>query len=225
VPITTYRPELPPGLVAVIMQCFADKDPARRWQNVADFAAALAPYAPRDALPYVERIAKVRGVQAVPSRPTDLLPPEPVAAPPPSAAGAQTAPGGTPIGLTTTAVRAARRRRTSWIAAAAGSLLLALVGVATYVGRDGRLHNIDVPLPAATAGPVAPAAPPAPTSASAPVVTPTPASPTGSAASSAIPTPPVPKSGAPSSPGGTKRPLPPMPELPRKPLDDWNSRR
>jgi serine/threonine protein kinase len=79
-PIAGFRPDLPPGLVAVIMQCL-EKDPARRWQNVAQLAAALAPFTPADMLPYVDRIAKVRGVEAPASRPTDRLPPEPTPMP------------------------------------------------------------------------------------------------------------------------------------------------
>ena len=75
-PLAEFRPDVPGPLVGVIMQCL-EKDKARRWANVADFAAALAPYAPPEMLPYVGYIAKVRGVTAPPSRPTDMLPPEP----------------------------------------------------------------------------------------------------------------------------------------------------
>ncbi len=43
-PIESFRPDVPPGLAAVIMQCL-EKDRDRRWPTVAAFAAALAPYA------------------------------------------------------------------------------------------------------------------------------------------------------------------------------------
>jgi len=75
-PLAAYRPDVPAGLAAVIMQAL-EKDRARRWPNVASFAAALAPFAPGRLASYVERVANVQGVEVAPSRPTDVLPPEP----------------------------------------------------------------------------------------------------------------------------------------------------
>jgi serine/threonine-protein kinase len=75
-PIEQYRQDVPPGLTAVIMQCF-EKGPDRRWPNVAAFAAALAPYGSADSVSYAGRVARVQRADVAPSRPTDLLPPEP----------------------------------------------------------------------------------------------------------------------------------------------------
>jgi serine/threonine protein kinase len=103
-PLVTFRPDVPAGLSAVISQCL-EKDPARRWPNVAAFAAALAPYATPASAGYAQRVANVQKTEVPPSRPTDLLPPEPKAedaatpwiappaptAPPASAAAPRTA--------------------------------------------------------------------------------------------------------------------------------------
>jgi hypothetical protein len=43
-PLTDARPDVPPGLTAVIARCL-EKDPSRRWPDVASFVAALAPFA------------------------------------------------------------------------------------------------------------------------------------------------------------------------------------
>ncbi len=71
-PLTAYLPDVPPGFEAIVLQCL-DKDPARRWPDLATFAAALVPYAPPRAVPYAARIASVLGVTVEPSRPTDVL--------------------------------------------------------------------------------------------------------------------------------------------------------
>ena len=43
VPLQQLRPDLPMGLVAVIMRCL-EKEPERRWQTVLELAEALAPF-------------------------------------------------------------------------------------------------------------------------------------------------------------------------------------
>jgi eukaryotic-like serine/threonine-protein kinase len=58
---------LPPGLAEVVYRCL-DKDPARRFQNVAELAAALAPFAqsPAQAALAVERAARMLGAHLAP---------------------------------------------------------------------------------------------------------------------------------------------------------------
>ncbi|WP_437321111.1 serine/threonine-protein kinase [Sorangium sp. So ce385] len=56
-------PEAPEGLAAVVLRCL-EKDPARRFQSVAELAQALGPYAPEGSRLSVERIARVAGAGA-----------------------------------------------------------------------------------------------------------------------------------------------------------------
>jgi eukaryotic-like serine/threonine-protein kinase len=44
-PVTALRPDVPPGLAAVIARCL-EKDPERRFAGAADLARALAPFGP-----------------------------------------------------------------------------------------------------------------------------------------------------------------------------------
>ncbi|HVK70251.1 MAG TPA: serine/threonine-protein kinase [Polyangium sp.] len=53
-----YRPDAPPGFEAVVMRCLA-RNREERFRDVAELAAALAPYAPAHARVYVERVARV----------------------------------------------------------------------------------------------------------------------------------------------------------------------
>src|SRR5690606_26073102 len=45
-PLRNYRPDAPEALQNVILRCL-EKDPVRRYGNIAEFAAALLPFAPR----------------------------------------------------------------------------------------------------------------------------------------------------------------------------------
>jgi serine/threonine-protein kinase len=80
-PLSRFRPDIPPGLDAVVARCL-EKDPKRRFQNVAEMAAALAPFGPPRSDISVERIIHVLGVS-----------PAAVAAPPPGQAWPQPATG------------------------------------------------------------------------------------------------------------------------------------
>jgi eukaryotic-like serine/threonine-protein kinase len=60
-PLGERRSEVPPGLDAAILRCLR-ADLEQRWQNAAEFASALAPYAPPRARAYPERVAHVLGV-------------------------------------------------------------------------------------------------------------------------------------------------------------------
>ena len=59
-PPSSLRAEIPPGLEAVVLRTMRKK-PDERYVNVAEFAAALAPYGPSTAIASAERIARVQG--------------------------------------------------------------------------------------------------------------------------------------------------------------------
>jgi serine/threonine-protein kinase len=88
-PLRNARPDLPPGLLAVVDRCLA-KDAGARYSNVAELAAALAPYGPpRLAEISVERVSHVLGMGRPPSDSYSSL-------------GAPSPPAGLPRGATTT---------------------------------------------------------------------------------------------------------------------------
>jgi serine/threonine-protein kinase len=61
-PVRQMRPDVHPALEAAINRCL-EKDPARRFPNVAEFAAAIAPFGPPRSEVSVEHIAHVLGVR------------------------------------------------------------------------------------------------------------------------------------------------------------------
>ncbi|AUX36409.1 protein kinase [Sorangium cellulosum] len=71
--LSAFRSDVPAALEAAILQCL-ERDPALRFQNVAELAAAIAPYGSASALASAERIARTLGAPAAP----------PVATPTPS---------------------------------------------------------------------------------------------------------------------------------------------
>jgi serine/threonine-protein kinase len=95
-PLGYFRPDAPPGLETVLLRCF-EKERENRWRNVAEFAAALVPFAPARAVVHAERVAAILGLNEGPSRMTDLLPSAPVAdvPPPPRAQALSAGNGGT----------------------------------------------------------------------------------------------------------------------------------
>src|SRR5439155_23633168 len=62
--LATIRPDVPPGLVAVIERCLK-KSPNERYQTIADLARALLPFAPKRARIHVERCNKARKREGV----------------------------------------------------------------------------------------------------------------------------------------------------------------
>jgi serine/threonine-protein kinase len=81
--LASKRPDLPPGVEAIILQCL-QKDRNFRYANVGELAVALAGFAPAAAQVSVERITRLLG-----------LPPPTRGAPPPESTGWQ-APGSAP---------------------------------------------------------------------------------------------------------------------------------
>jgi eukaryotic-like serine/threonine-protein kinase len=59
-PLANVAPDLPPGLSDVVSRCL-EKDPANRYQNLAELAIALTPYSTLGSYPSVERILRLMG--------------------------------------------------------------------------------------------------------------------------------------------------------------------
>jgi serine/threonine protein kinase len=57
-PLASLRPDAPPELASVIGRCL-EKDPDRRFSNVAELAVALADFAPEGARPSIQRIERL----------------------------------------------------------------------------------------------------------------------------------------------------------------------
>jgi eukaryotic-like serine/threonine-protein kinase len=62
-PLRDHRPEISPALADAIMRCL-ERDPEKRWPDVASFVHSIAPYGPARLIPTVQRITRVaRGPQ------------------------------------------------------------------------------------------------------------------------------------------------------------------
>jgi serine/threonine-protein kinase len=59
-PLQIKRPDAPPGLVAAVSRCLM-RDRNQRFQNVAEFAAAIAPFGPARSEVSVERVSRLLG--------------------------------------------------------------------------------------------------------------------------------------------------------------------
>jgi len=165
-PLRELRPEIPPGLVEVLERCLR-KNPDERFQNAAELAAALLPFAPARALAVAERSSSTLGAAA----------PHPVARP--KVVAASSTPSlrlstgdGIPSSSPAVVVSVAPSRRSGFRAVAAVVLVavLATVGGASHWARGhaGRGHATSTVAPArplAEPGVLAPpaSAAPAPT--------------------------------------------------------------
>jgi serine/threonine protein kinase len=78
-PLAAYCSEAPPTLQAVIERCL-EKDPARRFQNVAELAVALLPFAPSRARLYAQRTSSILGAKSDSILPAPLPTPLPLSA-------------------------------------------------------------------------------------------------------------------------------------------------
>jgi serine/threonine-protein kinase len=72
--LCVFRPDAPPGLEAVIDKCL-EKDRTKRWQNVAELAVALLPYAPRRARITAERTTSITRSAGLITDPNFQVPP------------------------------------------------------------------------------------------------------------------------------------------------------
>ncbi|HEY3499819.1 MAG TPA: serine/threonine-protein kinase [Polyangiaceae bacterium] len=80
-PLRNLRPDAPEPLQAIILRCL-EKDRERRYANIAEFASALAPFAPHRARISIERVSRV-----IESAGLGTSRPPPAALPPGSVAG------------------------------------------------------------------------------------------------------------------------------------------
>jgi serine/threonine-protein kinase len=123
--VRIFRPDLPPGLEAVILKCL-EKDRHERYASVAQLGVALAPFAPRRAKASVERIsAIIRGAGLSPS--TLALPPS-ARAEVTGVAAATIHPVGQP-----TAGRLLLARK--WLV-----LFVIVLGISVFVGTEAAQH-------------------------------------------------------------------------------------
>jgi serine/threonine-protein kinase len=175
--LAALRPDLPEGLVAVVMRCL-EKKPDARYLNVAELALDLAPFAPERARESVERIvgviedAGLMRPSKLPQAPPSEAPPwseERISQPPPSsrppvstraAAPAATLAEAQPSTPPPAPKEEPRRR---------GGVLLALIGVAVAGAAAGFFAMRPPPAPPPS---LPPPALPATASAALPVVTP-----------------------------------------------------
>jgi serine/threonine protein kinase len=147
-----YRPDAPPALEQVVDRCL-EKDRTKRFQNVAELAVALLPFAPKRARVTAERttsIARAAGLITDPSfqLPPSIYPPAPasgdsvpsgmLAAPKVPALGDTSAPnlqqaaGSLAAGTLETTITT--RKQVPFVALIFGAVLLLGVGVALAYG-------------------------------------------------------------------------------------------
>jgi Protein kinase domain len=186
-PLPRMTVALPGDLDAIVYRCL-EKDPARRFQNVADLAQALAKYAQSDtqAAISVQRTRSIIGLEARRSSVESgaggrAIPPSTLS----GAAGARTSPGST--------------RR--WPIFAGLGVLVAVVAVAVVASNGGGGQKAAGPGPAAPAAPPSAAAPPAATPTAPPATTPP--------APGAVATTPAPAATPPAAPAAQPPAAPP----------------
>jgi eukaryotic-like serine/threonine-protein kinase len=135
-PLHTFRRDVPDGLRDVIAKAL-EKDRARRYRTVAEFAMALADFAPRRARASLDRIAGMASASGVVM---GGLPTPPDA----GLAATQAAPetmspfGHTAHGRTASDGRAGSKR--PWLFAAGAAIVTGVVAIAVVVGRPAASH-------------------------------------------------------------------------------------
>lgn len=209
--IATIRGDVPPGLEAAVFKCL-EKKPENRFENVAELAWALAPFAPLHAQASADRVGRTleaAGLASAGSRSQR-----------PTGGGIQTLATSSITALASSAGAAEPPARKRWVPILGLAAALGLGAAAAFVVMQKRLD-----LPAAAAPPRAvmidavPSAPSAAQGAAAPTVTPSAVVPTAPLATPLASAPPV---RAPLQGRLTPSPPPPPPPPPagkKNPLD------
>ncbi len=212
--IRSVRPNVPPALDAVLRRCL-EKDPGRRYPNVAEFAAALGEFAPRRARTSIDRISRV--IQSASMTDSGVILG--------GTAGGQVQTGGS-WAETRDGLPVKSSRKWVWAGIVAAALLVAIALVFARrspapIEPTVAAQPVAVPIVAPTPSPLAVAPPPEPIAAS-PVVAsstalpPATASPVKPAVKRPVPTP---GARAPA-PQPTAPPPPPKPTSPSDLFDD-----
>jgi serine/threonine-protein kinase len=146
-PLRNFRPDAPEALQNVLLRCL-EKDPGRRFRNVAEFAAALLPFAPRGGRLSVERVSRVLSAAGLSNSAVEL---------PPSAAPSQH------VTHAAWGQTISTRSPMPWIALALGVLVIGGASAAVVLSR-GEKNADSTPEPSSgiTSSPVSAAAPSAP---------------------------------------------------------------
>lgn len=202
-PITAHRPDIPPGLAAAIMRCM-EKNPDARYRDVADLAAAIAPFGSESAPASAVRIARVlRRSGPSPAVSNSAMPATIIATPTPAPGARVTTLGGSAGAVsapTTPTSPSATKLAFFGIGAAA---IAGVVVVMIFGGSRGSSgHGAAAVTPSSQ--PEVAAEPPAPTPM--PTPTPTPPAPVAAAAPAPDPVPPPAPAPAPQQVEATPKP-------------------
>jgi serine/threonine-protein kinase len=152
-PITTVRDDTSPELEAVILRCL-EKDPTRRYRNVAELAQALVPFGPASAIDRAQQIAEV-----VRRAGDSVRPPPPASTSSPARAQGKNPTDGEPDARAMTTIHVRTQRRATRMAVLAGLAGMACAAaIATFASKvwPGTPHG--TPLPVVSSTPEGPAA-------------------------------------------------------------------
>jgi len=173
-PLRELRPGAPEGLEKVLLRCL-EKDPAKRYRNVAELAQELAPFAAPESVRHVGRISAVlqkAGHSIRPPTPqpgtlqiADLAPFALMAPTSGAPSDPQERQGTDPRLAATLSLSDARRTRTRWIAVAGAAVVAGIA--AAWIGAVS-LSRSDGARSAAAGSPSAVVAPSAPLASASP---------------------------------------------------------
>jgi eukaryotic-like serine/threonine-protein kinase len=160
VPVRATRPEVPPALEAIIARCL-EKNPHKRYQNMAELALALYPFGPRRARLYAERCCVVLNVAETSYSEFEL----------PSMHGSIRAPAlppdssDAPSITTTESSPTTPANKTRWAILVGSAVVLLTVLLALWAGsrpsRPAAIATERIPGPPPVAAPSSPSPPPA----------------------------------------------------------------